>query len=872
MVPRGGPRARLGRNAERLVERPFRTVITGTGVAYDTTWCIEHLRPPTAGWPIHVVLIGLETMSDGSLRLALSLRLRLILAFMALVALVLVIGVAAFSINHGIRSQVADLQAGVSVDLSNLDLASVGLEIKGYWDPAGIFVASDVEVHPGVRRPKLRGSIQALDMGGEQAEGALTLYGMPIRVTDETEFPAPEGEQAGLSTLAPGERVEVTCEVEPDGWRARQVRTRDVQASDKIKGTATAWELDGEVPETLDIHGLQVALATTADDEPQSALERIEIATQLMVALHECRALAHGLLGADLGDDARPASELSRDLAGDLDRDWDRAPAVAPTGSQPGDVSEALPSSEAADALRLAAEDVRHYTDQAARAHGNETGVPDASSRWLSRLAERLPLLDRHVEELLSRAGRNPGQARRFLDRDFDPFLTNELQPLIYAYMRHNEEQLSDELQAIVDRSDDTTRFALWTSAVAMVAAVLLAFLVWRSIHNPIKALHAAASRIGRGRLDTRVDLPTQDEFGVLAEAFNLMASELARTTVSIGNLEGVFDSMSATLLILDRDGRIERANQAAVNLLGYSASELLGRPFDSVCVPASLSGQGEDWLTVMRSGEDGIVAVTEGELLRSDGSRVAVSLSGAELRPPDGTLKGYVCIAQDLTDRKAIEASVRDNLAEKELLLREVHHRVKNNMQVISSLLEMQAGQIDDPETVRPFQESQSRVRSMALIHEQLYQSADIARIDVSSYLGVLTQRLAASFGQSRPVHLELHVDDLSLDIDQSLACGLIINELVVNAYKHAFPEDRPGRIQVALRDRGGECELSVVDDGQGVDAASASPSDGGLGSSLVRMLVKQLHGTQTIEDEGGSHVRITFPVSSTPEAAIMS
>ncbi len=811
-------------------------------------------------------------------RLGTSLRTRLILAFMALVSLILLIGLAALSINERMRDDVVELRAGIGSDLSQLPLASLGLEIKGLWDPSGTFIAREVEVHPGARRPKLRGTIQAVD----DEAGTFTVYGRAIHVDEASDFQLPGGPFAattskpaagrrakdaddddgdpadlrgrdGMEHLVAGARTEVTCDVDPSGrWWAREVRLRDVKASDKIKGTATAWDLDGEIPESLEIHGLHVTLSIKADATPDSALQRIETATQLTLALHECRGVAHELLG-------RAVPEAGADATSELDRDVE------------------LPTS-VRDRLLQTARDFSYYLSRASSAGSVDDESLESSARWLDRLNAEVPTLDRHVARLLELAPR-PAQARRYVDEVLDPYLMSGLQPLVHAYMKHSEEELDDQLEALVARSDDTAEFALVTSGVAVFAALVLAFLLWRSIHRPVTALHAAARQMAEGRLDTRVDVETEDEFGDLADAMNLMASELARTTVSMGDLDNVFDSMAGALVILDREGRIVRTNRATQELVGRPAAELLRLPFEAICRGAdgagwrdALAGDATAGSRAASNGHAASASAVELSFVRPDGSAVPVALAGAPLRADAaGQSEGFVCVAQDLSERKAIEEHIRKSLDEKELLLREVHHRVKNNMQVISSLLELQAAKAGDTADIGAFAESQSRVRSMALIHEQLYQSNDLANIDVRTYIEVLTAQLAHSFGRQSDVQIELEVEDLELDIDQSLACGLIINELVVNAYKHAFPGDQGGSIRVSLvrcTENGDAC-LTVSDDGRGLVESLKDSSRKGLGSSLIRMLVKQLRGEMDVDGAEGAAVRIRFPLHA-PAGAV--
>jgi two-component sensor histidine kinase len=256
-----------------------------------------------------------------------------------------------------------------------------------------------------------------------------------------------------------------------------------------------------------------------------------------------------------------------------------------------------------------------------------------------------------------------------------------------------------------------------------------------------------------------------------------------------------------------------------------------------------------------------------ERTMLRSGGTEVAVSLSCSAMRTTDGALQGHILVAQDLTRLKAAEAQLRESLGEKELLLREVHHRVKNNMQVISSLLAMQSTS-GDPEVLRKLEDSQNRIRTIALIHEQLYQQTELARIDTQSYLQVLAQHLIQSYGKTEQVRLELDVDNLNLDLDQSLACGLIVNELLTNAFKYAFADGRHGKVSLRLKDLGdGTRLLEVADDGQGFQPKTGEKRRT-LGTSLVSKLARQLRGRVITSGEGGVTVKIVFEGAAKAEA----
>ncbi len=207
----------------------------------------------------------------------------------------------------------------------------------------------------------------------------------------------------------------------------------------------------------------------------------------------------------------------------------------------------------------------------------------------------------------------------------------------------------------------------------------------------------------------------------------------------------------------------------------------------------------------------------------------------------------------------------LRESLHEKELLLKEIHHRVKNNLQVIVSLLSLQSSQLKDSDDVALFEETQNRVRSMALIHESLYRSGDLARFNFAQYIGSLSGHLLQSYtAQASHVRLHTELEELALDVDTAMPCGLILNELLSNALKHAFPDGRPGDIYIGLQAEAGHITLSVRDTGVGFPAGFDVRHSESLGLQLVSMLAEQLEGTMTLTRECGTTGAVTFPYNT--------
>jgi two-component sensor histidine kinase len=215
------------------------------------------------------------------------------------------------------------------------------------------------------------------------------------------------------------------------------------------------------------------------------------------------------------------------------------------------------------------------------------------------------------------------------------------------------------------------------------------------------------------------------------------------------------------------------------------------------------------------------------------------------------------------------VQEDLQRSVREKEILLREVHHRVKNNMQVISGLIELQATRISDPEIRSLFFESQNRIRTMALIHEILYRSSDYARIDFSTYLKELITHLLSSYGRDNGgIEIETRLDVTYLSLDLAIPCGLMANELISNALKHAFPHGKKGRIVIKLlQPAKGQYELSVSDDGIGFPADLEIAKASTFGLQVVNgIATHQMRGSIRLQKTPGTTVTISFAEQLSP------
>jgi PAS domain S-box-containing protein len=393
----------------------------------------------------------------------------------------------------------------------------------------------------------------------------------------------------------------------------------------------------------------------------------------------------------------------------------------------------------------------------------------------------------------------------------------------------------------------DRGLWLVWgATAIILLGGIGAGWWAYRSLQRSIRTIQTAVEQVQTGRLDSEVAVDTDDEMGRLARALNRMTTTLSRRTVSRSYLHAVLDSMAELLFVVGPEGRVRRANQAAATALGQSASDIegtrLARHFD----PDPLANPEE--------------GPTEHTLTPTDGANRPVLVSRSSLEGADATQGTLVCVAQDISERKAAEEKLRRSLEEKEVLLREIHHRVKNNLQVISSLLSAQAREVDEGAIRERFAETQDRIRSMAAIHERLYQSDDLAQVNFDEYLEGLLDDLFRSH-RTHKIDRSLEAAPQPLPIDQAIPAGLIVNELVTNALEHAFPDGQGGTVVVVYRADEGEATLVVEDDGQG---APDLASEGTLGLRLVRGLTRQLRGTLSTDTENGVTVQVTFPINA--------
>jgi len=459
---------------------------------------------------------------------------------------------------------------------------------------------------------------------------------------------------------------------------------------------------------------------------------------------------------------------------------------------------------------------------------------------------------------VISGAGKtNNGRVRQFslpIKTRVVPGRQSETDAAVQTERTIGTARLAVSLTGLQDRIRGVT-MTIASFGLTIIALVSLGtiYLLKRLFSRPIAMLVSGTQRIAHGDLDYKAPKQHDDEIGRLATALNEMTEDLKRITVSKDYVDNILKSMSDALVVVSPQGQIEAVNGALCNMLGYKSLELIGRPVMSLFTESST------YQTLLTRKN---ISNVEKTFRTKMGREIPVLISASVMRDEEGQVRGTVCAAKDISERKQAEEQIKNSLEEKEVLLKEIHHRVKNNLQVISSLLYLQAENVQDRETLEALKDSRNRVKSMALIHEKLYRSKDLAHIDFAEYIRNLTGFLSTSYSdKAKTVTIQANINGISLDINTAIPCGLIINELVSNSLKYAFPGDRKGHILIDFHSDNGQKEgllnLVIDDNGVGLPRSIDVQNTESLGLQLVNTLVQQLNGTiQLIRGEGTKFV----------------
>lgn len=475
-----------------------------------------------------------------------------------------------------------------------------------------------------------------------------------------------------------------------------------------------------------------------------------------------------------------------------------------------------------------------------------------------------------HVWERCREASEDVGffvDTRRTGEEGLFSFARLRLQPDLPPYMTVIVSSTRAEAYA---QADAQLLRGLAQSLLALVLALVIAWAAGRyAVGRGIASLADAADRLAAGDLRARAGAEAGSlEIRRLGASFDAMAAalqqrerELAQAAGALAKmrsmLHNILESMPSAIIGLDGTGHVTHVNDTASRLFGLDKEAAMGR--DAVASLPLLAGYMQ---TVEQALRERRSLVVEKLSLPQDGDTHFLDMlfyplvaNGAE---------GVVIRFDDVTDRERA-------LEEKTVLLKEIHHRVKNNLQIILSFIGLQADDAEDPAERDRLRRLEIRIRSMALVHQQLYSHGDFAAIDLAEYLRVLTEGVCNVYADvASRVRLRLETESVRLPLDKAVPCGLLCSELLTNACKHAFPGERTGNLRVGCRQEGGFARIWVEDDGEGLPPGFDAAGDSGMGMTLVAELTRQLEGAASFSTPPGGGLRFeaTFPVEPTQDA----
>lgn len=404
----------------------------------------------------------------------------------------------------------------------------------------------------------------------------------------------------------------------------------------------------------------------------------------------------------------------------------------------------------------------------------------------------------------------------------------------------------------------------------------------WELVHPDFRddVIKKGSERLKGNEVQSRYDVKIIDKYGnekwldysgtlinylgkpaVLGIAYDITEHKKTQQALIESELKyrTLVENMSEVILYVDNNDRILFANDNVTEMFGYDKTELTGHFAGELLVDEDYREAMSDRIKLRRHG---FTDRFEIKMRKKSGESLWVEISSAPLRDNSGNLIGSIGIYSDISERKTYENTIESSLQQKDLLLKEIHHRVKNNLQIISSLIKLQSSHVKDKEIHSLFAESQNRIKTMALIHEKLYRSKDISVIEFYDYIKNLVDSLYASYGISPDrVKAKIEFRSIYLDIDTAIPCGLIINELVSNCLKYAFPNLMKGNIFIDLTEQNDiEYKMIIKDNGAGIPENIDFNNSASLGLKLVKILSEQLGGNVELIRENGTEFRILF------------
>lgn len=517
---------------------------------------------------------------------------------------------------------------------------------------------------------------------------------------------------------------------------------------------------------------------------------------------------------------------------------------------------------------RKGIQDIRDIPLPAQSKKGFEKGIKEfySNSQKLQAMIADKPMLLEQIYELKKRVLLFESLSRDWLEmRDelvdessvlflssIAPYFLNNIIPK-FEEIRNLTINQQEKVINDLDKQLNQGRIINYSATfLTLIIGVLIGFYLYRSIIRPLQRLTYSVEKFGEGNLDQRIEIKSIDEFSYVAEAFNTMAENLEQQTISSTYLDNLMESISESIFVIDNDGILRRLNEAGAEMLELDKSELIGKSmysFFNLTEPEENIKEGR---------------IQEYQLETIKENKVPVLFSESDLYE-DGIKKGSVLVVRDISELKDAENEIKKSLEEKNVMLAEIHHRVKNNLAVISGLLQLQVMQTESEEINKALTDSQLRVQSIALIHEKLYGSDSLAYIEYDKYIEDLLHTINRTYvSENKEINIITDIAGISLNINQAIPCSLLVNEVLVNTYKHAFTNQDSGEICIFIAEDESGINVVISDNGKGFNEEEEDKKVvQSLGFTLIKTLTAQLGGTYSFknkENEKGTIFTLNF------------
>lgn len=459
------------------------------------------------------------------------------------------------------------------------------------------------------------------------------------------------------------------------------------------------------------------------------------------------------------------------------------------------------------------------------------------------------------------------------------PFKVNNFKYFIRSTTYYGPYKLKWYVIVIIPKSDYMSEYYR-ASILGIIFLILflviigfMSYLIAGATAKPIVQLSHFVSQISLENKDSReLTVPEKvfrrkDEIGILAIAFSEMSERLNAAFYEIRLSEkrnrDLIEGTNSIIFRLEPDGTILFANDYALNYFGYNRNELIKKKLKDTLFPITAeNGENQSGLIKNIFDDNEHYWLNENENMKKNGERVWVLWSNKWIEN-NGKVE-LLAIGQDITTRKTAEKELKKSLEEKNILLKEIHHRVKNNLQIITSLINLQLGDISNDKVQKTLESLQSRIQSMALVHEMLYSTESISQIDFCDYLYQIVKTISAANSRiGYPIQVSVDGDMLYLDIERSTTCGLLVNELIINAFKHAFKGQTDCKIHINItKFESGKIAIRVEDNGIGISTVNNHADNSGMGTLLVKALTYQLNGKMEIIENNGTAFILSFKI----------